>query len=132
MAKRGMSKKAKAEAYDALASEHGLMTLLLHDIGTDTEPDAVVTHAEPDPLGSGDTVHCRARAWRLTGAAGGIALLTIHTVDSDGDYSIDSTRVMRVDDMARMRHGRSAWERAISGCGSKLTSARREAYETAR
>lgn len=127
---RGLSKKAKAEAYDGLSREADLMRLLLHDIGTDVKPDAVVKHSEPDPLGSGDTVYCRARAWRLTGAAGGIVLLTIWTIDDEGDKSIDNTRAMYVDDMHRMHFGRSAWERSIGGCGSRLTTARREMYES--
>lgn len=126
MASRGLSKKAKAEAYDALEKEAGLMRLLLYDIGHDREPEVDVESSAPDPFEPKDVVHCRGRAWRLGGAVGGIALLTIWT---EGPYgkSASDTRVLRVDDV-RGNDGRTAYERAMGQVGDMLRTAREVHY----
>ena len=121
---RKMSKKAKAEGYDDLSRDAERMRLILHDIASLVGEDAMATEigTSTDSL---DRVVCQGRAWRLTGADGGLCLLSIWTINPDGEPSTKTTRVMRLDDM---RTGRSAYERAIGACGDRLREFRAEKF----
>lgn len=99
-----MSKKAKAENYDAVAAERDMMHLVLLDARAGRKPIDV---APSEDTHEGD-VTLRAELWRPAGAHGGIVVHQTWTRDGRGVYPGTLT-VERLDDMARRVPGWCAY-----------------------
>lgn len=140
--RRGMSKKAKAEAYDKVDDERGRMWLVLHDIATGAPHAEPVTVSEPlsdseramagerDP---GVVVEATGTLYRALGAEGGLVLLRTRAVYSDGsDGHTSDVRVVRLDDMRALAGGdnyfQTEYGRAVYALAVKLGEVRRVIY----